>query len=212
MLLYETFPVGPFAANCTVLACADTKQGVIIDPGGGIAQIDKVVDHHDLTITAVIHTHGHLDHVTATAEAVAKFGGDTYLHKADLPTYRAWPGQAVMFGLTPGKVIDIDHYLEDGDTITFGKRELAVIHTPGHSPGSVCFKLEDEGRTLVFSGDTLFRRGIGRTDLPGGDSHQLFASIRDRLYKLPPDSRVIPGHGDPTTISEEMAENPFVRA
>lgn len=211
MLLYETFPVGAFAANCTVLACGETKNAVIIDPGGGLDHIQDIVARYQLHVTGILHTHGHLDHVTATAEVKHALGGETWLHEDDLPTYRAWPAQAVLFGLPPGRVIEIDHYLHDGDVIELGEQKLSVIHTPGHSPGSVCFRLDEDGKTIVFSGDTLFRRGIGRTDLPGGDARQLFASIRDRLYTLPETTRIIPGHGDPTTIGEEMAENPFVR-
>jgi glyoxylase-like metal-dependent hydrolase (beta-lactamase superfamily II) len=211
-MLLETFPVGPFEANCSVLACEETRQAVVIDPGGGVDRIRALVARHGLTVTAILHTHGHLDHVSATAEVKQAPGGEIWLHEDDLPTYRSWPAQAVMFGLRPGRVVDVDRFLRDGDVVPIGRLALSVIHTPGHSPGSVCFRLDREGETLIFSGDTLFQRGVGRTDLPGGDTRKLIASIRTRLYTLPPTARVIPGHGDPTTIGEEMADNPFVRA
>lgn len=212
MLLRETFPVGPFACNCTVLACGDTKEAVIIDPGGGTERIREIVEHYDLTVVALIHTHAHLDHIHATREVSEAHGGQICLHKGDLPLYQGIRMQAAMFGWQVDDVLPVERFVEDGDEITFGKRQAIVIHTPGHTPGSVCFEVAADGKPLLFAGDTLFRRSIGRTDLPGGDSRQILTSIKERLYTRDFDTLVIPGHGDNTTLGEEARKNPFVSA
>lgn len=212
MLLRETFPVGAFACNCTVLACGDTKDAVVIDPGGDFPRIRQVLEHYDLTVRAIIHTHAHLDHIHCTRDVKETCGGDIMLHAGDTFLYDGIEMQAAMFGWQVRPTAAVDRFLEDGDTVTFGKRAALVLHTPGHTPGSVCFEVRDGRDTLVFAGDTLFRRSIGRTDLPGGDARQILESIATRLYTLPPDAVVVPGHGPNTTIEEEAAKNPFVRA
>ena len=212
MLLRETFEAGPFACNCTVLACADTKDAVIIDPGGELAHIAELVAHYDLTVRAIIHTHAHLDHIYGTREAKEAHGGTICLHRGDTFLYDAFAMQAAMFGWKPQATAPVDRWIADGDRIEMGKRELAVVHTPGHTPGSVCFAIDDpDAGRLLFAGDTLFRRSVGRTDLPGGDGKQLAASIKDRLYTRDPGTVVIPGHGPSTTLGDEARANPFVR-
>jgi glyoxylase-like metal-dependent hydrolase (beta-lactamase superfamily II) len=210
MLLRETFAAGPFACNCTVLACGDTRDAIIIDPGGEVDKIRQIVAHHDLTVRAIIHTHAHIDHIYCTRDVKEQHGGDICLHRGDLFLYDGLAQQAAFFGWQTRATLPVDRMIEDGDVVTFGKRKAVVLHTPGHTPGSVCFEVVDEGRSLLFAGDTLFRRSIGRTDLPGGNSQQLLRSIRDRLYILQPDTLVVPGHGPTTTIAEERSQNPFV--
>jgi hydroxyacylglutathione hydrolase len=210
MLLRETFPAGAFACNCTVLACGDTKEAVIIDPGGEVDRIRQIVAHYDLTVAAIIHTHAHLDHIYCTRDVKEAHGGQVCLHRDDLPLYQGFAMQAAMFGWQVRETTPVERFVEHGDVIEFGKRRAEVVHTPGHTPGSVCFEVSDGRDTLLFAGDTLFRRSIGRTDLPGGDARQLLTSIRERLYTLEPDTLVVPGHGDNTTIGEEMERNPFV--
>jgi len=212
MLLRETFPVGSFACNCTVLACADTKQAVIIDPGGDAKRIAEICEHYHLEVKAIIHTHAHLDHIYCTRDVKEAHGGDICLHKDDLFLYDGIKMQAAMFGWNPRETLPVERYIEHGDEIVFGKNTALVMHTPGHTPGSVCFRLEHEGKNYLFAGDTLFRRSIGRTDLPGGDSRTIVKSIREQLYHLDPDTLVIPGHGENTTIAEEAEKNPFVQA
>lgn len=209
MLLRETFPVGPFQCNCTVLACGDTKDAIIIDPGGDAKRIGEIVEHYDLTIKAIIHTHAHLDHINATRDVKQEHGGDICLHEDDLFLYDGIRMQAAMFGWQVQDTLPVDRYINHGDRIQMGKKSALVIHTPGHTPGSVCFEVEHEGKSIVFAGDTLFRRSIGRTDLPGGNARQILQSIRDRLYSLQPDALVVPGHGPNTTIAEEQRQNPF---
>lgn len=217
MLLRETFPAGPLQCNCTVIACGDTKDAVIIDPGGEVERIAEIVAHHELTVRAIIHTHAHLDHIYGTRDVRSAHGGTICLHRGDAFLYDGIAIQAAMFGWNVDPTLPVERWIEHGDTIQLGTRELSVIHTPGHTPGSVCFELVDRGagaraERLLFSGDTLFRRSIGRTDLPGGDGRQIERSIRERLYTRDPDTLVIPGHGPTTTLGDEARGNQFVRA
>ena len=213
VLLRETFPAGPFQCNCTVLACGDTKDAVIIDPGGELPKIAELVAHYDLTVRAIVHTHAHLDHIYGTREAKEAHGGDICLHKGDTFLYDGFAMQAAMFGWKPSPTAPVDRWIVDGDRIAMGKRELAVVHTPGHTPGSVCFAIDDpDAGRLLFAGDTLFRRSVGRTDLPGGDGRQLATSIKTKLYTRDLGTLVIPGHGPSTTLGDEARANPFVRA
>jgi hydroxyacylglutathione hydrolase len=213
MLLRETFPAGPFECNCTVLACGDTKDAVVIDPGGELERIAEIVAQYDLTVRAIIHTHAHLDHIYGTREVCEKHGGDVCLHKGDAFLYDGFAMQAAMFGWKVQPTTPVTRWIEHEDTIAMGKRVLTVVHTPGHTPGSVCFELHDpDAGRLLFAGDTLFRRSIGRTDLPGGDSKLILKSIKERLYSKDLDTVVIPGHGPTTTLGDEARGNPFVRA
>jgi hydroxyacylglutathione hydrolase len=213
MLLRETFPAGPLQCNCTILACGDTKDAIVVDPGGELDRIAQVVAHYDLTVRAIIHTHAHLDHIHGTRDVKETHGGDICLHRGDLFLYEGIEVQAGMFGWKVRPAAPVDRFVEDGDRIEFGKRAALVVHTPGHTPGSVCFEVTTPGeKPLLFAGDTLFRRSVGRTDLPGGDAKTLQTSIRERLYTRDLDALVIPGHGPSTTLGDEARGNPFVRA
>ena len=213
MLLRETFPAGPFECNCTILACADTKDAVIVDPGGDAERIAEIVAHYDLTVRSIIHTHAHLDHIFGTRDVKQAHGGSICLHRGDTFLYEGFAMQAAMFGLRVEPTLPVERWIEHGDRIQLGKRELEVVHTPGHTPGSVCFALVDpDTGPLLFAGDTLFKRSIGRTDLPGGDGRQIEQSIRQRLYTRDLDTVVIPGHGPETSLGDEARGNPFVRA
>jgi glyoxylase-like metal-dependent hydrolase (beta-lactamase superfamily II) len=213
MLLLETFPVGSFQCNCSVLACGDTKEAIVVDPGGEHQRILEIVRHYDLTVKWIIHTHAHLDHIYCTRDVKEAHGGEVCLHRGDTFLYEGFAMQAAMFGWQVRPTTPVERWLEHDDTIVVGKRTLAVIHTPGHTPGSLCFEIidPDSGR-MMFSGDTLFRRSIGRTDLPGGDSAQIQRSIKERLYTRDLDTLVIPGHGPSTKLGDEAVANPFVRA
>lgn len=194
------------------MACDKSKEAVIIDPGGEVKKIREIVEHHGLNVKAIIHTHAHIDHIHCTREVKEAHGGEICLHKDDLFLYEGIEMQAQMFGWQVDKTLPIDRYIEEGDTISFGEEAALTLHTPGHTPGSVCFEVKDGKQSIIFAGDTLFRRGIGRTDLPGGDTQQLLSSIQSHLYTRAPDSLVVPGHGPNTTIEEEAAKNPFVTA
>lgn len=210
MHLLETFAVGAFQCNCSILACGDTKEAIVVDPGGDLDKILDVLRHYDLTVKWIIHTHAHLDHIYMTRDVKEQTGATIGLHREDLFLYDAFAMQAQMFGWQPRSVLPVDKYYEHGETLGFGKRNVEVIHTPGHTPGSCCFRLDNA--PLLIAGDTLFARSIGRTDLPGGDYDTIEQSIKTRLYTLDPDTKVITGHGPPTTIGDERRSNPFVRA
>jgi glyoxylase-like metal-dependent hydrolase (beta-lactamase superfamily II) len=212
VLLLETFPVGSFQCNCSVLACADTKEAMVVDPGGEHRRILEIVKHYDLTVRWIVHTHAHLDHIYETRDVKEQAGGTIALHQGDQFLYDGFKMQAAMFGWQPRPVLPVEHWLEHDETLSFGKRAAKVIHTPGHTPGSCCFQLAGDSGPLLFAGDTLFQRSIGRTDLPGGDYDTIERSIQERLYTLDPDTRVIAGHGPPTTIGDERRSNPFVNA
>ncbi len=213
MLLRETFPAGPFQCNCSVIACGDSKDAIVIDPGGETERIAEIIAQYDLTVKAIIHTHAHLDHIYCTRDIKETHGGEVCLHPGDRFLYDGAAMQAAMFGWAPRPMVTVDRWLADGEALAFGKRTAQVLHTPGHTPGSVCFEVTVPGeRTLVFAGDTLFRRSVGRTDLPGGDAKVLAASIRERLYTRDLDAIVVPGHGPTTVLGDEARANPFVRA
>jgi glyoxylase-like metal-dependent hydrolase (beta-lactamase superfamily II) len=208
MILRETFAAGRFQCNCSVIACGDTKTAIVIDPGGETGKIAEIVAHYDLAVTAIIHTHAHLDHIYCTRDVKDAHGGAICLHRGDAFLYDGFAVQAAMFGWAVRDTRPVERWIQHGDRIAMGKQVVDVIHTPGHTPGSVCFAIGD----LVFAGDTLFRRSVGRTDLPGGDARQLATSIRERLYTRDLHATVIPGHGPVTTLGNEARANPFVRA
>jgi glyoxylase-like metal-dependent hydrolase (beta-lactamase superfamily II) len=209
-MLVETFPAGAFQCNCTVLGAG--KDAVVIDPGGETDRIAAILKAHDLTVRAIIHTHAHLDHIHCTRDVHEAHGGEIGLHRGDLFLYDGIAVQAQMFGWKVRPVLPVGRLLEHGDQVALGDGAIEVIHTPGHTPGSLCFEIKDAARTLLFAGDTLFRRSVGRTDLPGGDSGTLRRSIKERLYTRDLDAVVIPGHGPATTLGDEARGNPFVQA
>jgi hydroxyacylglutathione hydrolase len=206
VLLVESFPVGPLQCNCTILACGDTKQAIVVDPGGDPQRILDVIRHYDLDVRALVHTHAHLDHIAATRDIKEATGATIRLHPGDRWLYDNFQMQAMMFRWKVRDVLPVDAELAHDESVAFGKRAVQVIHTPGHTPGSVSFATDE----LLIAGDTLFRRSIGRTDLWGGDSDLILRSIRERLFALPADTRVICGHGPDTTIGDEKRGNPFV--
>jgi hydroxyacylglutathione hydrolase len=211
-VLLETFPAGPLQCNCSVIACPDTNAAIVVDPGGEHQRILEVVRHYDLTVRWIIHTHAHLDHIYETREVKEQAGGVIALHRGDQFLYDGFAVQAAMFGWRVRPVLPVEHWLADGEKLEFGKRSASVLHTPGHTPGSCCFSLLSADYRLLLSGDTLFQRSIGRTDLPGGDYATIENSIKSKLYTLDPSTVVIPGHGPRTTIGEEARANPFVTA
>ena len=205
----RTVPVGPLQCNCSILADTESGEAVVIDPGDEPEKILRVLADSKWRAVALLHTHGHFDHIGGTAAVRRSTGAPIRIHPADRPLYDALPEQAGFFGLTAEPPLPPDGGLDDGDSIPFGRFSLSVIHTPGHTPGSTCFLLEDRIPPILFSGDTLFRRSVGRTDLWGGDTDTILASIRKKLFALDPTTRVVCGHGADTTIGEERVSNPF---
>ena len=203
----EVILVGPFRQNARVLVCEKTNEAVLMDPGDDALLLAKKIQDMGVKIQYILATHAHIDHIGAVATLQKKFSWPFYIHKGDEILVQSLPVQAAKYEITGVEVPHIDHYIEDGQTFVFGNCEGKAIHTPGHSPGGVSFLFGED----VFVGDVLFSNSIGRTDLPGGSFSVLQKSIKDRLYTLPGNTRVHPGHGDSTTIEYEKANNPFVR-
>ncbi len=210
LYLIETFPVGPLQCNCAIVADPATREAVVIDPGDEPDRILEALAGAGLRAVALVHTHAHFDHAGCSALLKRITGAPILMHAGDRPLYQNLTVQGQTFGLSLDAPGIIDRTLEGGDRVACGKGGLEVIHTPGHTPGSLSFRMTSENGDVLFSGDTLFRRSIGRTDLWGGSTPQILESIRDRLLTLPGGLRVIPGHGDETTIADEGRKNPFV--
>ncbi|HTR01842.1 MAG TPA: MBL fold metallo-hydrolase [Thermoanaerobaculia bacterium] len=206
--LVETFPVGPLQCNCTILADPVSRQAVVIDPGDEPERILRALEAAKVSPVALLHTHAHFDHIGSSRAVKEATGAPIRLHAADRPLYDALPEQAAFFGLRADAPLSPDAPLVEGELVRFGPYGLRAVHTPGHTPGSTCFLLEGDAPVL-FSGDTLFRRSIGRTDLWGGDTDAILASIREKLFALPGDVPVVCGHGPDTTVDEERRLNPF---
>ena len=209
----ERIVVGMLEANCYLVTCPQTRETLVIDPGAEPERILSRLRERDLRLVSIVHTHGHFDHISGTEAVQAGLPGPVPVAASPRDAY-LYSGQARMVGVPYGYALpewpltpDLD--LRHGDEVRAGSIVLRVIETPGHTPGSLSLVYGDE---LVFSGDTLFRRGIGRTDLPGGDEDAIYDSILTRLYTLPAKVVVYPGHGDETTIGQERRDNPFVRA
>jgi hydroxyacylglutathione hydrolase len=211
--LLRTIPVGPLQCNCSIVADPQSGEAIVIDPGDEAKKIVAAIAATGTGCRAValLHTHGHFDHIGAASEVKRATGAAIRIHTADRPLYDALAEQAGFFGLSATAPDPPDGGIADGERFAFGRFHVEAIHTPGHTPGSTCFRL-DGPSPILFSGDTLFRRSIGRTDLWGGDTDTILASIREKLYALPADLRVVCGHGPDTTIGEERKDNPFVTA
>jgi hydroxyacylglutathione hydrolase len=203
-------PVTPFQQNCTLLFDADTREGVVVDPGGDVEQIRNVIEENNINVTAIWLTHGHIDHAGGAMDLKDALGVDIIgPHEDDRPLLEGLESQARMFGLT-GAVRNVtpDRWLNDGDKVSFGEHEFEVLHCPGHAPGHVVF-FNREAR-FAHVGDVLFNGSIGRTDLPGGNHATLLASIKDKLLPLGDDVSFICGHGPGSRFGDERRTNPFL--
>jgi len=207
-MTFDVVVVGPLGVNCCLLGCEATGQGIVVDPGGDVERILAVAHKRGLTVVSIINTHGHFDHVGGNLELKRATGAELLIHGADEPMLARVSTVAGMYGLQAEDSPAPDRLLEDGMLVTFGSQQLRVIHTPGHTPGGCCLYLEAEQK--LISGDTLFADGVGRTDLPGGSYEQLVDSIRQRLFVLPEQVAVWPGHGPSTTIGHEKRNNPYL--
>jgi glyoxylase-like metal-dependent hydrolase (beta-lactamase superfamily II) len=208
----ETFSVYPLGCNCSIIWDKETSECIIVDPGGDEIKIISLLKEKGLTPKFIIHTHAHFDHCLGTKTVSDQFDScKIALHKDDLELYQNIPMQCKLFGVPfKGEIKELDFYLEDNQILTFGKdSKLEVIHTPGHSPGSVCFQLESREQMILFSGDTLFAGSIGRTDLWGGNYETIIKSIKNRIFTLDEETLVIPGHGSNSVIYNEKKYNPF---
>lgn len=207
---YQIIPVTPFMQNCTLLWCEHTNQAAVVDPGGDVELILDAVQQQGITLTKILLTHAHIDHVGATAQLAEQLNIPIEgPHKADEFWLSGLPDQSRMFGFPPVKSFTPTRWLTDNDTVTIGNQTLTVLHCPGHTPGHVVFYHEASGLAQV--GDVLFKGSIGRTDFPQGDHHALLTSIHDKLMPLGDNVAFIPGHGPMSTLGEEKRSNPFLR-
>jgi glyoxylase-like metal-dependent hydrolase (beta-lactamase superfamily II) len=209
-MIHEILPVGILACNCSIVGDEKTGEAIVIDPGDEIERVQEVLARHKLRAKYIVATHAHIDHVGGLAELKRATGAAVLMHAGDLPLYRNLAVQAEWLGVPPPGVVSVDQFLKEGDTLRIGSHVFEVLHTPGHSPGSLSLHLPGE-QHKIFSGDTLFQGSIGRTDLWGGSYEEILRSIHSRLLIFPDETPVFPGHGPPTVIGEERETNPFLQ-
>ncbi len=208
-MIHEILPVGMLQCNCSIFGDETTREAIVIDPGDDIGRIQSVLAKHGLTVKAIVITHAHIDHIGGAQKLKAATGAPVYMNANDQPLYDHLDVQAQWLGMDTPPRTEIDVSARDGDALDLAGTAFHILHTPGHTQGSLCLWIPSEGK--LIAGDTLFRDSIGRTDLPGGDGRQILRSIQDKLLKLPEETVVIPGHGINTTIGREKEMNPFVR-
>lgn len=202
-------PVTPFEQNCSIIMCEETKNAAVVDPGGDLDQIEAQLKEMGATLEKILLTHAHIDHAGGTADLAEKHGVPIEgPHKEDQFWIDGLADQSRMFQFPEARPFTPTRWLNDGDVVTVGNLELNVLHTPGHTPGHVCFF--SDGARLAIVGDVLFKQSIGRTDFPKGDHATLIASIKEKLFPLGEDVQFIPGHGPTSTFGDEMRNNPFV--
>ena len=206
-MILETIVVGPLAVNCVIAGCEDTLEAAVIDPGDDAARILAALDARRLKLRYIILTHGHFDHADAAGELRRATGAEVLVNEGDAPLLLNTDVQAAFFGMKASPAPGSDRFIADGEIIKVGALSMEVMETPGHTPGGISLYIPAE--RVVFTGDTLFWGSIGRTDLPGGDYNTIIRSLKEKLGRLPDDTRVIPGHGDETEIGFEKKQNPF---
>jgi hydroxyacylglutathione hydrolase len=233
-LIHEVIPVGLLQCNCSILGDPETREAIVVDPGDDVDRILEILRRHRLKVLAIVSTHTHIDHVGGLAQLHRATGAPVLFHEADLPLYRSLDMQAQWLGVPTPETMPIRDFVKEGDTLRWGAFAAQILHTPGHTPGSISLVVQptaaqtqsiaksshasagtsrgaDSGASLLLAGDTLFHGSIGRTDLPGGSFPEILRSIHEKLLVLPDEMIVFPGHGDTTTIGEERDENPFLR-
>jgi hydroxyacylglutathione hydrolase len=208
-MIHEILPVGMLRCNCSIFGDETTKEAIVVDPGDKIGEIQKILERHALKVKAIVITHAHIDHIGGAQKLKAATGAPVYLNANDQELYDMIETQAAWLGMPVPERTPIDVSARDGDSLTLGPAEFQVLHTPGHTQGSISLFIPSEGK--LIAGDTLFRDSIGRTDLPGGDGRQILASIHNKLLVLPDETVVVPGHGPNTTIAREREFNPFLQ-
>ena len=208
-MIHEILPVGMLQCNCSIFGDEKSHEAIVIDPGDNIDQILLLLAKHALKVKAIVITHAHIDHIGGAAKLKAVTGAPVHMNASDQELYDGLDVQASWLQMKTPEKTSIDTEARDGDTLGLGDAVFHVLHTPGHTQGSISLWIPEENK--LIAGDTLFRDSIGRTDLPGGDGRQILRSIHDKLLTLPEDAVVVPGHGGNTTIGREKARNPFLR-
>jgi hydroxyacylglutathione hydrolase len=207
-MIHEVLPVGPLQCNCSIIGDEATREAMVIDPGDDIADILAIIQKNKLQVKQIVITHAHIDHVGGAAKLKAATGAPVLLNQNDYALLKMLDAQADWVGMAPPGKVEIDASAEDSSVLRAGSHAANVIHTPGHTEGSICLYFPAEKR--LIAGDTLFAGSIGRTDLPGGSFDKIIHSLHERVLALPDDTVVVPGHGPATTIGEERETNPFL--
>jgi glyoxylase-like metal-dependent hydrolase (beta-lactamase superfamily II) len=208
-MIHVILPVGLLQCNCSIFGDEQSREAIVIDPGDEVEKITTELERHQLKVKAIVITHAHIDHVAGAEKLRALTGAPVYMNERDRELLKALDVQAQWLGVNTPLRPEIDAMATAGTVLRLGSAEFHVLLTPGHTQGSLSLWIPQENK--LVAGDTLFRDSIGRTDLPGGDSRQILASIKTQLLTLPHDAAVIPGHGPNTTIGREKERNPFIR-
>ena len=207
-MIHEILAVGPLQCNCSVIGDENTREAMVIDPGDDIEDVLNLIRKHHLQVKQIVITHAHIDHVGGAMKLRAATGAPIILNQNDYALLKMLDAQAAWIGMqSPGRV-DVDHSVADGETVQTGSLSANVLHTPGHTEGSICLYFPAESK--LIAGDTLFAGSIGRTDLPGGSFQKIMRSLHGRVLALPDETLVVPGHGPLTTVGEERHSNPFL--
>jgi hydroxyacylglutathione hydrolase len=225
-LIHEILPVGMLQCNCHIVGDPQTREAIVIDPGDDAGRILEVIERHHLKVTAIVITHTHIDHIIGLRRVQEATGAPVSMHADDVELYHMLDSQAAWLGWKTPEEVQIDQLAREGDAIRWGRYEVQILHTPGHTPGSICLYMPSDiplaprdasaakstksGTGQLFAGDTLFAGSIGRTDLWGGSFAGIIRSLKGKLLELPDDTIVYPGHGEATTIGKERATNPFL--
>lgn len=208
-MIHEILPVGLLQCNCSILGDEVSGEAIVIDPGADIQRIQAILYRHGLTVKQILITHAHIDHIAGAAQLKALTGAPILYNQHDLPLVKIMDVQAAWLAMPTPEVHEPDDTIDEGRIIGITGLRGQILHTPGHTPGSVCLYCPDH--KLLIAGDTLFAGSVGRTDLPGGDGPTLIASIQGKLMALPDETTVVPGHGPSTTIGYEKENNPFLQ-
>lgn len=208
-MIHEILPVGPLQCNCSIIGDEASQEAMVIDPGDDISEIQAIIQKHNLRVKQIVITHAHIDHVGGAMRLREATGAPILLNQNDYALLKMLDLQAAWLGMRPPGKVEIDRSLSEDDKVEAGAIAASVLHTPGHTEGSICLYFPAEQK--LIAGDTLFAGSIGRTDLPGGSFDAIINSLHEKVLALPDDTVVVPGHGPLTTIGEEREGNPFLR-